>query len=40
MGRQEKMSKREKVFPQAGRETAKTEFVGRKMCSHRQAGNK
>jgi hypothetical protein len=31
------MSKREKAFPLTGRETAKTEFLGRKKCSHRQA---
>ncbi len=40
IGRQEKMSKREKAIPLTGIETAQTEFLGRKMHSHRLAGNK
>ncbi len=39
MDRQEQIAKQEKVFPQTGRETTKTEFLQKKKCSHRQAGN-
>jgi hypothetical protein len=39
MDRQEQISKQEKVFPQTGRETSKTEFLQSKMHSHRQVEN-